>query len=168
MQKLLQWALVIWFIAISVLIIVPAVMLLFVEGDKPLPGAFLPPPTAPVIAEIKLGTDDKFVAQQAAIAAQQAAVFASSVKAYETYAAGYKADLEIRKLSGPQQTFTLVVKDALVTLLTGVAAAFVGIAFVASATGVVDNLNRMRSNIAPERLRIFNFEPDSNQPQRPP
>lgn len=158
MRKLLQWALVIWFVAISVLIILPAVNLLFVEENKPLPDAFLPPPTAPVIAEIKPGMNDKIAVQQAAIAAQQAAVFGSAVKAYETYAAGYKADLEVRKLSGPQQTFTLVVKEALVTLLTGVAAAFVGIAFVAGATGVVDNLNRMHLNVAPERLRIFNFE----------
>lgn len=174
MKGFIQVMLVIWFIAVTVFVLVPSYKVLSVVGVT---GADLPkmpePPVPPPAAELKaigLGAPAKSPKQQPAklpgsLATDPAAsaagardarvdVYTQQVTAYTQQVAAYKSQIESGK-TRQITAYRTVVTDTLVSLLSTALTAFLGYVFVKAGAELVNKYVAMKRGETVQSLKIF-------------
>lgn len=167
-KRFVQVTLLIWFLVVSVAILVPSYQLLFGSNEAETAGRSqppTPPPPPPAFSTImtldpKLDTAKQ--AQQVEGYKQQVGAYAERIKgytqevaAYTQQVAAYKTTGEAQEKSGRRGAYELVVKGSLITVLGGFATTLLGLVFANLGAGLADNMIRMRNNHPPQSLTLW-------------
>ena len=168
LKQVIQAILLIWFLAVSVAILVPSYQLLFGPDDsasasRPEPPAPpQPPPPLTTAFSLNPSLDAAKQAQQLEGYKQQVAAYAEQIKgytqevaAYTQQASAYKTHQEANEKSSRRSIYEVVVKGSLITLVASFITALVGFAFVNVGASLVNNMIRVRNNLQPEPLKAL-------------
>ena len=173
MKTFIQVLLVIWFMAVTLFVLVPSYKVLsvvYVEGAADLPTMPDPPqpppaaelkPLAPAAAKTPERSGAKVPGSQpadpaATVGGQDArvAVYTQQVTAYTQQLAAYKSQIESGK-TRQVAAYRAVVTDTLVSLLSTALTAFLGYVFVKASAELVNKYLAKGTNQKVEPLKIF-------------
>lgn len=163
-KSLIQWILLLWFVALSAAVLIPSYQMLFGRPSERTTGKPPDPPVPPPAPVLSFGAQSAPAEQQPQLEAykQQAAVYAEQVKSYTQevavytqQVAAYKAQEDANHKSGRASVYELVVKNSLVTLMGTFATALIGYVFANLGAGLLDNYVRMKNSEAPQPLSLL-------------
>lgn len=162
-KGMIQWLLLIWFVALSTAVLIPSYQMLFGPPEAASPGDPPPPPVPPLAPVFAPGaqTDPVKLQQQLEAYKQQTAVYAEQVKSYTqevvTYTqqvSAYRTHQEARSKSGRVSVYELVVKNTLLSLASTFVIALLGYVLASLGAGLLDNYARMRNGAAAQPLSL--------------
>lgn len=174
MKVFIQVMLVIWFIAVTVFVLVPTYTVLsgvvgpvaadlpkMPEPPQPPPAAELNPPAPAAPAKTREQSRGKVPGSQpadtpAAVGVQDArvAVYTQQVTAYAQQIAAYKSQIESGK-TRQVAAYRAVVTDTLVSLLSTALTAFLGYVFVKAGSELVNKYVATKRGEEVKSLKIF-------------
>jgi hypothetical protein len=156
MKKAIQLILLAWFLTVNLFILIPSFYLLRGSSDEttkpPTPPA---PPAAMAIGPLDPSLDLEKQKQQLEVYKLQVGHYAEQVKTYTQQVAAAKSYQEAMPSSKRSAVYELVVKNTLITLISGFATALIAYVFTSLGANVVDNFVRMRNNEAPQPLSLL-------------
>lgn len=167
LRRLIQIILVVWFIAVNAAILIPSYQLLFgdaegAEGRQTLPqpprAAPAPPtvgPLDPALPVEKQKEQVEVYKQQVGAYTEHVKVYTQEVTAYTQQLAAHKAQEESKNRGNRLAVYEAVVKNSLITLISGFATGLIAVIFANLGAGVVDNIMRIRAGRAPESLKML-------------
>jgi hypothetical protein len=156
MKKVVQWILIVWFITVNLFILIPSFVLLKESREEAVKPT--PPPDPP--KEMTIGPLDSTLEidrqkQQIEAYKLQVSLYAEEVKRHAQQVAAHKTYIEATPASRRIAVYQLVVKESLLTLISGFATALIAYVFTSLGANVVDNFLRMRNNQAPQPLSLL-------------
>jgi hypothetical protein len=160
LKLVIQAILLIWFLAISVAILVPSYQLLFGSDDanasRPQPPA-PPQPPSPVKTAGPLDQAPQLEAykQQIGAYAEQIKGYTQEVSGYTQQLAAYKAHQEATDKSSRRGVYELVVKGSLIVLLGSFVTALIAYVFANLGAGVVNNVSLLKNGRDPQPLTLL-------------
>lgn len=164
LKRLIQAILLIWFIAISVAILVPSYQLLFGSDDGANASRSQPPappqapplkpfgpldPTLNVTIQVQQVEGYK---QQVSAYTEQIKGYTQQVTGYTQQLAAYKAYQDATEKSGRRGMYELVVKGSLITLLGSFVTTLIAYVFANLGAGVVNNMTLLKNGRDPQPL----------------
>lgn len=155
MKKAFQIILITWFIVVNLYILIPSFIVL--KGinqqtqakDLPTP----PPPLSIQPLDLTVALDSQ--KEQVNAFTQQVNAYTQRVNAFTQEVNAYKAYLESSDQFNQHTKYSLVVKDTLVTLMSGLLTAIVSYVFVNASTGLANNYIRAKNNQPVEPIEFW-------------
>lgn len=131
MKLFVQVLLLLWFVAVSALVIIPSALLLYPMVDPAIVDLTPPrPPRPPVLSPIPDSATGDDLVKRVARVEQEVIAYGHRVNAYEKEVAAHKDTVEAVKSLDPVSVYKAVVKDTFVDLLGKVLATLLAFAFV--------------------------------------
>jgi len=158
-RGLIQFVLLVWFVALGAAVLIPSYRLLFgrPEGEPASsPPAPPVPPPAPVVAfgaqpeAAKLQQQLETYMQQSAAYAEQVKSYTQEVAAYTQQVAAYRTHEEAKQRSGRAHDYELVARNSLLTLVATFAATLIGYVFAKLSPVLLDNYTRLKRGAPPQ------------------